>query len=411
MSEGLAELWPLDRSIIFLNHGSFGACPAEVLRHQAALRAEMEANPVRFLSRDLDRRLDVARAALGAFLGADPDDLAFVPNATSGVNAVVRSLAFEPGDELLTTDHAYNACRNALEFVAARWGVTVVVAAVPFPVASPDDVVAAVMSRVTARTRLALLDHVPSPTGLVLPVERLIPALAARDVEVVVDGAHAPGMVPLDLRSLGATYYSGNCHKWLCAPKGSAFLWVRRDRHPDVRPLTISHGANASAPGRSRFRLEFDWTGTQDPTAWLTVPRAIEYVGSLLPGGWPAVMARNRALALEARRLLGAAAGTAPACPDEMIGSLASVLLPDGRPDGIGWRRPDPIQPRLFEKWSMEVPVMSWPAPPAASSASPPSSTTGPSTTRGWRRRSPGSSPTSARADEQAQTAVSGGPA
>jgi isopenicillin-N epimerase len=362
--ESLATLWPLDPGIIFLNHGSFGACPSEVLRHQAALRDELEAEPVRFLSRELDGRLEVARAALGAFLGADPEDLAFVPNATSGVNAVLRSLAFSPGAELLTTDHAYNACRNALEFVATRWGVTVVVARVPFPVASPDEVVAAVMARVTARTRLALIDHVTSPTALVLPVARLIAELSARNVEVVVDGAHAPGMVPLDLRSLGATYYSGNCHKWLCAPKGSAFLWVRRDLHPEVRPLTISHGASVSYPGRSRFRLEFDWTGTQDPTAWLTVPRAIEYVGSLVPGGWPAVMAQNHALAIDARRLLCKAAGTAPACPDEMIGSLASIVLPDGRPDGIGWRRPDPIQPRLFEKWGIEVPVMSWPAPP-----------------------------------------------
>jgi isopenicillin-N epimerase len=359
-----AALWSLDGSVVFLNHGSFGACPTEVLRHQAALRAELEAEPVRFLSRELDDRLDAARAALAAFVGADPDDLAFVANATGGVNAVLRSLPFRTGDELVTTDHAYNACRNALEFVAARAGATVAIVAIPFPVASPDAVVEAVLARVTPRTRLALLDHVTSPTGLVLPIERLIAELAARGVEVLVDGAHAPGMVPLDLATLGATYYSGNGHKWLCAPKGAAFLWVRRDRQPAVRPLTISHGANATRPGRSRFRLEFDWTGTADPTAWLSVPRAIEYLGALLPGGWPALMARNRALALEARRLLGAAAGTPLPCPDAMIGSLASVVLPDGPTTDIGWRRPDPLQDRLFDEWRIEVPVMSWPAPP-----------------------------------------------
>jgi len=360
----LAGLWALDPKVVFLNHGSFGACPREVLAHQAALRSEMEAEPVRFLSRELDERLDAARAALAGFLGADADDLAFVTNATSGVNAVVRSLAFAAGDELLTTDHAYNACRNALDFAAARSGARVVVAAVPFPVASPDAVLEAVLARVTPRTRLALLDHVTSPTGLVWPIERLIAALAERDIDVLVDGAHAPGMVPLNLATLGATYYSGNCHKWLCAPKGSAFLWVRRDRQADVRPLTISHGANMPRPGRSRFRVEFDWTGTSDPTAWMTVPRAIAYVGALLPGGWPAVMARNRALALEARRRLCAAAGTPAPCPDDMIGSLASVILPDGPAAEIGWRRPDPLQRRLFEAWGIEVPVMSWPAPP-----------------------------------------------
>ena len=365
MSADLAGRWPLDPAVIFLNHGSFGACPREVLEHQAALRAEMEAEPVRFLSRELDERLDVARGALAAFLGADADDLAFVTNATSGVNAVLRSRAFAAGDELLTTDHAYNACRNTLDFVAERSGARVVTVTVPFPVATPDTVVDAVLARVTPRTRLALLDHVTSPTALVLPIERLCAELAARGVDVLVDGAHAPGMVPLELRTLGATYYSGNCHKWLCAPKGSAFLWVRRDRHTDVRPLTISHGANARKPGRSRFRLEFDWTGTDDPTAWLSVPAALECMGAMLPGGWPAVMARNHALALEARGLLCATAGTPPPCPDAMVGSLAAVVLPDGAPSTtIAWRRPDPLQARLFDAWRIEVPVITFPAPP-----------------------------------------------
>jgi isopenicillin-N epimerase len=359
-----AALWPLDRSVDFLNHGSYGACPAEILRYQATLRAEMEAEPVRFLGRELDDRLDVARAGLAAFVGADPDDLAFVSNATGGVNAVLRSLRLAPGDELLTTDHAYQACRNTLDFVAARSGARVVTVTLPFPVTSPQAIVDVVLAGVTPRTRLALLDHITSPTALILPLERLVAALAARGVDSVVDGAHAPGMVPLDLRALGAAYYSGNCHKWLCTPKGSAFLWVRRDRQAEIHPLTISHGAKGERAGRSRFRLEFDWTGTQDPTAWLTVPMAIDYLAGLVPGGWPALMARNRALALEARRLLCAAAGTEPACPEEMIGSIASVILPDNRTVETGWRVRDPIQGRLFEAWGIEVPIMRWPAPP-----------------------------------------------
>jgi isopenicillin-N epimerase len=359
-----AALWPLDPAVTFLNHGSYGACPTEVLQHQAALRAEMEAEPVRFLGRELDDRLDAARAAFAAFVGADPDDLAFVTNATSGVNAVLRSRDFASGEELLTTDHAYNACKNALEFVARRTGARVVIAPLPFPVASPDDVVAAVMAHVTPRTRLALLDHITSPTALILPIERLIAELDRSGIDTLIDGAHAPGMVPLDLRALGATYYSGNCHKWLCAPKGSAFLWVRRDRHADVRPLTISHGANATRTSRPRFRLEFDWTGTSDPTAWLTVPTAIDYLGRLMPGGWAALMARNHALALEARRLLCASAGTAPPCPDTMVGSLASVMLPDGAMTEPAWRERDPLQHRLFDGGGFEVPIMSWPAAP-----------------------------------------------
>lgn len=359
-----AALWPLERGLAFLNHGSFGACPTEVIRRQAALRDEMEAEPVRFLAREIDGRLDGARAALATFLGADARDLAFVPNATSGVNAVIRSLELGAGDELLTTDHAYRACHNTLEYVAGRAGARVVVVTVPFPVASPDEVVAAVLAGVTPRTRVALLDHVTSPTALILPIERLIAELDRRGVDVLVDGAHAPGMLPLHLDTLGAAYYTGNCHKWLCAPKGSAFLWVRRDRRALVRPITISHGAGVTRPDRSRFHLEFDWTGTSDPTAYLTVPRAIEYVGALEPGGWPAVMAKNRALAREAREIVCAAAGTAPPCPEEMIGSIATIVLPDGPTTDIGWRRPDPIQQRLFDTWRVEVPVMSWPAAP-----------------------------------------------
>jgi isopenicillin-N epimerase len=363
-SGGVAGLWTLESGVAFLNHGSYGACPREVLDCQAELRAVMEAEPVRFLGRELDGRLDTARGALAAFVGADPDDLAFISNATSGVNTVLRSLTLSPGDELLTTDHAYAACRNTLDYVAGRTGAKVTVAVIPFPVASPEAIVDTVMAKVTPRTRLALLDHITSPTGFILPAERLIAELSRRGVETLVDGAHVPGMIALDLRSLGATYYSANCHKWLCAPKGSAFLWVRRDRQADIHPLTISHGATGVRPDRSRFRLEFDWTGTQDPTAWLTVPKAIEYMGSLVPGGWPALMARNRALALAARELLCVAAGSPPPCPDAMIGSLASVMLPDSPTVETGWRVRDPLQGRLFDHWGIEVPIMRWPAAP-----------------------------------------------
>jgi len=358
------DLWRLDPDVTFLNHGSFGACPTEVLAEQARLRAEMEAEPVRFLSRELEERLDPAREKLAHFVGADAEDVAFVSNATSGVNAVVRSLRLSAGDELLTTNHSYNACRNALHFVAERAGARVVVAPVPFPLHSADEVVDAVLRHVTPRTRLALLDHVTSPTGLVFPIERLVRGLAGRGIDTVVDGAHAPGMLPLDLRALGAAYYTGNCHKWLCAPKGSGFLFVRRDRREEIHPLTISHGANAVRPGRIRFWLEFDWTGTHDPTAFLAVPKAIDYLASVVPGGWPALMRRNRELTLEARRRLCETLGIAAPCPDDMVGSLASVPLPDGPTTDIAWRQPDPIQRALYEGWGIEVPIHSWPAPP-----------------------------------------------
>jgi isopenicillin-N epimerase len=353
--------WGLDPDVVFLNHGSFGACPRGVLAVQQRLRDELEREPVRFLSRELEGRLDAARAALAAFVGADPDDLAFVTNATTGVNTVLRSLPLSAGDELVTTDHTYNACRNALDLAAARSGARVVLARVPFPVATEDQVVESVLAAVTPRTRLALVDHVTSPTALVFPIGRMVADLQRRGVDTLVDGAHAPGMVPLDLRAIGAAYYSANCHKWLCAPKGAAFLHVRRDRQDDIRPLVVSHGANSPRTDRSRFRLEFDWTGTADPTAFLAVPEALRLLEGAVPGGWPALMARNRDLALRAREILGDALGAAPASPVSMLGSLAAVPLPDAPRPPVGR---DPLQDTLFARHGIEVPVMPWPAPP-----------------------------------------------
>jgi isopenicillin-N epimerase len=361
----LARHWPLDPTVAFLNHGSFGACPRPVLAAQQALRDRMEREPVQFLGRDLESLLARARAELGAFVGADPDDLAFVPSATAGVNSVLRSLRFEPGDEILITDHAYNACRNAVEFVATRSSARVVLARIPFPIDSPDRVVEGVAAYATARTRLAVLDHVTSPTGLVFPIERLVALLSGQGIDTLVDGAHAPGMLPLDVRKIGAAYYAGNCHKWLCAPKGAAFLWVRRDGQPSIHPLAISHGFNSPRRDRSRFALEFGWTGTLDPTAYLCVPEAIRFLGSLLPGGWPAVMAHNRALALHSRGALCAALSATQPSPEEMIGALAAVPLPDGFPEppAVGPAM-DPLQRLLFDRFGIEVPVIPWPRAP-----------------------------------------------
>jgi isopenicillin-N epimerase len=361
----LARHWTLDPAITFLNHGSFGACPRPVLDAQQRLRERLESEPVRFMVRELEPALDAARATLCAFVGARPADLVFVPNATTGVNTVLASLSFAPGDELLTTDHAYLACRNALDRIAERSGARVVTVRVPFPLRDAEPFVEALVAAATPRTKLALIDHVTSPTGLILPVERLVPALQARGIDVLVDGAHAPGMLPLNLDALGAAYYTGNCHKWVCAPKGAALLHVRADRQAAVHPLITSHGATSPRKDRSRFHLEFDWTGTDDPTAVLCVPEALTFLGGLLPGGWPALMAANHALALRARDILCEALGFPPPAPDAMLGSLAAVPLPDtppgARPMPLSW---DPLQEELFRVHHIEVPVMPWPAAP-----------------------------------------------
>jgi isopenicillin-N epimerase len=359
-------LWPLDPKVIFLNHGSFGSCPRSVLEFQREIRERLERQPVLFFVRELEGLWDEARHALAQFVGAEAEELVFVPNATTGINAVLRSLNFEAGDELLVTDHEYNACRNALNYVAGLAGARVVVAPIPFPTRKEDEMVAPVLERVTSRTRLALLDHVTSQTGLVLPIQRLVQELAARGVDALVDGAHAPGMVPLNLREIGAAYYTGNCHKWICAPKGAAFLAVRVDRQKLVRPLVISHGANSPRTDRSRFLIEFGWMGTTDPSAMLSVPEALRFMGKLLPGGWPDIMKRNRELALAARRILCAALKIDLPCPDAFIGSLASVPISDAASSEPS-KSPlylDPLQDQLLRDHSIEVPVIPWPQSP-----------------------------------------------
>jgi isopenicillin-N epimerase len=343
-------LWGLDPAVAHLNHGSFGACPSAVLEAQAALRLEMERDPVRLLSVRFKERLDRARAALAEFLKADGADLAFVTNATMGFNAVLRSLAFAPGEEILATTHTYAACRNALDFVAARTGASIVVATLPFPLRDEQEIVDAVLARTGPRTRLAVLDHVTSPTALVLPLARLVAALRERGIETLVDGAHAPGMVPLALTELGAAYYTGNAHKWLCAPKGAAFLHVRRDRQAGLHPTVISHGYGHG------FQAEFDWTGTFDPTAWLCIPEALRYMRGLLPGGWPELMARNRGLALQARDVLCSALGIEPPAPDAMIGSMASIPLPAPGPGSPAAR----LDHDALGEWFRERGVRTW---------------------------------------------------
>jgi isopenicillin-N epimerase len=344
--------WALEAGFTFLNHGSFGSCPYPVQQLQNELRARLEAQPVRFMLREREALEDGVRAKLAAFIGADPLDLVFVSNASTAVNAVLRSLRFEPGDELLVTNHGYNACNNAVRFVAERSGARVVEAEVPFPLQSAEQVTRAVLGAVTPRTKLAVLDHVTSQTGLVFPIGELVSSLRERGVETLVDGAHAPGMVPLDLAALDAAYYTGNLHKWVCAPKGAAFLVVRRALQPLIRPLVISHGANSPRTDKSKFQLEFEWVGTLDPTPWLCVSKALDVMGALEPGGWPALMKRNRALALRARDLLTPASKPAP---DDMLGALMSFPISDG--DAM------PLQDRLFAK-QIEVPVFPWPRPP-----------------------------------------------
>jgi isopenicillin-N epimerase len=352
--------WRLDPSVTFLNHGSYGACPEPVLAVQRAWRDLLEAEPVRFLSVDLPGLLDAARGVIGRFLGADPEGLAFVANATTGVNTVLQSLHFEPGDELLTDDHEYNATINALRAVASRDGARVVVARIPFPIGDPGEASAAMLGAVSERTRLVLVSQVTSPTGLIMPVTGLVAELDRRGIDTLVDGAHAPGMIPLDVDALGAAYWTGNGHKWLCGPKGTAVLWVRADRRDRIHPLVVSHGANEPLAGRSRFRHEFDWVGTSDPTGFLTLPAAVDWMENVAApdgGGWPGVMAANHALAIQGRDLIAAALGIEAPAPDSMLGSMAALPLASVPDEGAATA----FGAALAAEDGIQVPIGPWP--------------------------------------------------
>ena len=351
------RFWELKPGTVFLNHGSFGACPKPVLALQTELRRKLEAEPVQFLWRRYEERLEPARRALAKFIGAPAQDLVFTTNATTGVNAVLRSLKFKRGDELLTTSVDYNACRNVLNEVVQQTGAKLVVAEIPFPLQSADQITAAILQAVTKRTRLALLDHVTSNTAMVLPLREIIRALETRGVETLVDGAHAPGMLPLNLRELQPTYYAAKLHKWVCAPKGAAFLYVRPDRQNDLQPAVISHGNNRTRPGFTPFQDRFDWAGTFDPTAWLCVPAAIRWMGQLLPGGWRELREKNHQLAVRARKLLCDRLEVTPPCPEELLGSMATIPLPQRFQNRKASGKIDCEQLALYDRFGIEVPL------------------------------------------------------
>ena len=311
--------WAMTPGLAYLNHGGFGLAPLAVLAAADAWRRRVEENPTRFMARDLRPALRAAAERIGARFGAEGADIVFSDNATTAVNAVLRSLRFAPGDEILTTGLGYNAVRNTVRYIAELSGATPVEVPVPLPIADAEAILAAVASRLSAKTRLVIFDHVASHSAIALPLERLIPLARRAGARVLIDGAHVPGQMPLDLRALGADYYAANLHKWYFAPRGTAILWARRELQAELHPQTISHGL-----GRG-FHAEFDWTGTRDPSAWLAAPTGIEFHERL---GGGRLMARNRDLAHEMGRMLAQSWGTPLAAPQELFAAMTVVALP-----------------------------------------------------------------------------------
>ncbi|MFA6045842.1 MAG: aminotransferase class V-fold PLP-dependent enzyme [Phycisphaerales bacterium] len=354
--------WNLDPSLTYLNHGSYGAVLQPVLDQQAAMRARMERDSVRFFKADLEGLTDQARAAVADFAHCRPADLCMAPNATIALATILYNVDFRPGDEVLVCDHDYSSILYELDRVCARTGAVAVKAAIPFPISSQAEVAARFLACVTPRTRLAFIPHITSATSLIFPVAEIVAELNRRGIDVVVDAAHSPGQLQIDIQALNPTYWVGSGHKWLSAPKGTGFMYVRSDKQPGFRTLALSSRAGKIRPDRSLFLRDFDYMGTADYTPILAIPQTIRSMGELLPGGWPALMRRNHETILKGRDVVCRALGIAPPAPDTMVGSMVTLPLPAPAPEFAN--RPtkydDALQDNLLERHKVVAPIWRW---------------------------------------------------
>ncbi len=353
MPNSLKDEFLLDPDVVFLNHGSFGATPRPVFDAYQAWQRRLERQPVQFLGRDIGGYLAAARAALGDYLHAPADDLVYVPNATFGVNVVARSLRLGPGDEVLATDHEYGACERAWRYMSRERGFAYVRAPIPLPLPAPDEFVERLWAAVTPRTRVIFLSHITSPTAATFPVAAVCERARAAGILTVVDGAHAPGQLPLDLPAIGADFYAGNCHKWLCAPKGAGFLYARPEVQRLVEPLIVGWGwgENRELTFGSDFLDYLQYPGTKDYAAYLAVPDAIAFQAA---HDWPAVRVACHALARQAIERIEVLTGLSPLYADAAgYVQMAAALLPPVA-DLPG------LKQRLYDRYRVEIPLVQW---------------------------------------------------
>lgn len=344
----------LPRDIAFLNHGSFGARPRAVFEMYQRWQRELEAQPVEFLGRRISGLLAEARASLATYVGTQADNLVFVPNTTHGINIIARSLDLKPGDEVLATDHEYGAVERTWRFICERRGAQFRTQPIPLPITTPEALVEALWEGVTERTRVIVVSHITSPTALIFPVAEICRRAAQQGILTVIDGAHAPGQIDLNLEEIGADFYVGNCHKWLCAPVGAGFLYARPERQPLLEPLVVSWGWQARRPSGSPFQDYFEWIGTDDPAAYLSVPAAIAFQAQ---HNWLAVRAACHQLAAEARQRIGALTGLPHISPDsaDWWAQMFAAPLPISSVAAM-----ETLKARLWDEYQVEAPLIPW---------------------------------------------------
>jgi isopenicillin-N epimerase len=347
----LRELFLLDPNVVFLNHGSFGACPKPVFETYQQWQLELERQPVEFLGRRFNDLMREARSALAGYFGAQANNLVYVANATTGANVVARSLKLRAGDEVLSTNHEYGAMDRAWRFVCQKRGARYINHSLPCPLESREQLVESLWGAVNDRTRVIFLSHITSPTALIFPVEEICRRAREQGILTVVDGAHAPGQVSLNLEQVGADFYTGNCHKWMNAPKGAGFLYARPEAQPLLEPLVVSWGWESETPGDSPFIDHHEWQGTRDIAAFLSMPAAIEFIRA---HDWDAVHAECHALAREFRQRVTELTGLPPLSPDsaEWYRQMVAVPLPDCDIDTL--------KKRLYDEYRIEIPLLLW---------------------------------------------------
>lgn len=349
----LRQEYLLDPDVTFLNHGSFGATPRPVFETYQTWQRRLEWQPVQFLIDELPGHLAHARAVLGAYVGATADDLVFVPNATHALNTVARSLALGDGDEVLTTDHEYGACANAWRFLSNKQGFAVVAQPFDLPLAAPDAFIEKMWAGVTPRTRVIYLSHITSPTAVRFPVAEVCARARAAGILTIIDGAHAPGQLDLDLEALDADFYFGNLHKWLSAPKGAAFLYARRDRQPLIEPLVVGWGwgADRRLTYGSDFLDYLQWLGTDDLSAYLSVPAAIEFQHA---HNWTAVRRACHDLLAQAIDRINELTGLPPAYADNVAFTQMAIASLPPIADLPAFKN------HFYRQFRIEVPFTQW---------------------------------------------------
>ena len=356
--------WSLDQDIVFLNHGSFGATPKYILEKQSEYRDLMEKEPVDFFVNIMPDILHQSKSALADFVGASPNDMVFAQNTTTGVNQILASFPYEQGDEWLVTSHAYGACTNAIKHFAKRNKINLNIAEIPFPVNDEITILKSIEKKITKNTKLALIDHITSASGMIFPVEKIIHLLHSHNIKVIIDGAHVPGMIDLNIKKLNPDFYIGNCHKWLCAPKGSAFIYVRNEYKKLVKPLVISHFNDTDLKGESHWSNQFMWDGTHDFSQYLCVKDTIDFMDSIHSKGWEGIIEHNHNLVWKGANLIADKIGAKLPLKEKFIGSIINIPMPDGKQGFPKFNETSALKKVLFEKYKIEVPIFFFPTEP-----------------------------------------------